>query len=385
MAEKRDYYEVLGIHKGASEKEIKTAFRKLAIKYHPDKNKEDKASEEKFKEINEAYNILSDPEKKKLYDTYGHAGVDPNSGFSNGGGFGGFGGGAGFSNIDIDLGDIFGSFFGGGGGRSKRNGPQRGNDIQHDISISFEEAAFGVSKKISLSKDCECKACSGTGAKNGTAKETCKTCGGTGKVQTQQKTPFGIFSNVSTCPDCKGTGERILEACPECKGTGIVRKTVSIDVKIPAGVNDGSIIPLRGQGEPGRRGGAPGDLYIVLEVREHKYFRRSDTDLYLEYPITYMSAALGDNILVPMLTEKGTANVKLKIPSGTQSGEVFRIRGKGIKHVRTGKMGDLYVQVKIEVPTRISGDEKELLNQLKNKFNNKDYKRITEFSKKIGK
>jgi molecular chaperone DnaJ len=362
---KRDYYDVLGIHKGASEQEIKTAFKKKAMQYHPDRNEGDKGAEEKFKEVNEAYAILSDKEKKDLYDRYGHAGVDPNAGFGGGGGgFGGFSGFSGFQGVDInidDLGDIFGSFFqgrGGKGGRTK-NAARPGADMQHQVHISFEEAAFGVKKEIILTKDTECPSCKGTGAKNGTAKETCKTCGGTGRVQRQQKTPFGVFSNVTTCPDCHGTGEKILEACDKCKGRGIITKKVKININIPAGVDNGTILPIQGQGEPGRNGGPAGDLYVILSVSPHRFFKRDGQNLYLECPITFSEAALGGSIIVPTLKEK----VKQKIPAGTQSGQIFRLKGKGMKYIRGNKTGDLYIKMVVETPTRLSGAEKELLRK----------------------
>jgi molecular chaperone DnaJ len=377
MAKKRDYYEVLDLHKGATEKEIKAAFRKKAMEFHPDKNKGNKTAEEKFKEVNEAYAVLSDKKKKDLYDKFGHAGVDPNSGFSGDGGF------SGFQNVDFDfdIGDLFGSFFGGErSSKKRRNAPRRGADLQHDVHISFEEAAFGVVKEVNIIKDVECVACKGTGAKNANAKETCKTCGGSGKVQREQNTPFGRFANVGICPDCHGTGEIIKEKCPNCKGNGIVRKNFKVKVNIPAGVRDDQIIPLKGQGEPGRKGGPAGDLYIILSVSPHKYFQRDGQNLYLEYPITFMQAALGDTIIVPTLKEK----VKLKIPPGTKTGKDFRIRGKGIKYVRSNKYGNLYIRIKLETPQSLSANDKKALKELLENENDKAYPVIKKFKEKIG-
>lgn len=369
MADKRDYYEVLGLSKGASDDEIKKAFRKLAMKYHPDKNPGDKEAEEKFKEINEAYAVLSDPEQKSKYDKFGHAGVDPNS-FAGGGGFGGFGG---FE----DIFDMFGSAFGGFGGSSRRrsNGPRKGSDIQKTMTIDFEEAAFGVKKQIKLTKNVKCKTCGGTGATPGTSKKTCPKCGGTGEVRTQQKTPLGVFQSVSPCPDCNGTGEINESPCSDCGGTGRVRDTVTISINIPAGVDNDSVIPVRGQGEPGINGGPDGDLYIVLNVRPHKIFERRGQDLWLEIPITFNQAALGDEIIVPTLEEK----VSYKIPQGTQPGTVFRLRGKGIKSVRSNRKGDLYVKVSLEVPTKLNKKQKKAIENMGKEVTDECYSKKSGF------
>ncbi|MDO4393452.1 MAG: molecular chaperone DnaJ [Bacillota bacterium] len=369
MADKRDYYEVLGLKKGASDDEIKKAFRKLAMKYHPDRNPDDKEAEEKFKEVNEAYAVLSDPEKKDKYDRFGHAGVDPNAGFDGGGGFGGFGG---FE----DIFDMFGGFggFGGGGGR-RRNGPAKGNDIQKRMTITFEEAAFGVSKEIKLHKYVKCKTCSGTGAAPGTSKKTCTRCGGTGEVRTAQKTPLGTFQSVSPCPDCGGAGEVNETPCSDCGGTGRVQDTVTINVNIPAGVDNDSVIPIRGQGEPGVNGGPDGDLYLVLGVTPHKLFKRKGQDLWLEIPISFNQAALGDDIVIPTLEDK----VSYKIPPGTQPDTVFRLRGKGIKHVKSNRKGDLYVKVILEVPTKLNSKQKKAIENMGKEVNNDCYKRKTSF------
>lgn len=359
MADKRDYYEVLGLQKGASDDEIKKAFRKLAMKYHPDKNPGDKKAEEKFKEINEAYAVLSDPEQKSKYDKFGHAGIDPNS-FE--GGFGGFGG---FEDIFNMFGGAFGgSGFGGfggfGGGQKNRNVARKGNDIQKSMTISFKEAAFGTTKRIKLTKYVKCKTCGGTGAAPGTTKKPCPRCGGTGEIRTQQQTPLGAFMSVSPCPDCGGTGEINESPCKDCGGTGRVKDTVSISVNIPAGVDNDSVIPIRGQGEPGINGGADGDLYIVLNVKPHKLFERRGTDLWLEIPISFEQAALGDEIVVPTLEEK----IKYKVPPGTQPGTVFRLKGKGIKSVRSNRKGDLYVKVYLEVPTKLNKSQKQAIKNM---------------------
>jgi molecular chaperone DnaJ len=366
MADKRDCYEVLDLKKGASEDEIKKAFRKKAMEYHPDKNPGDKSAEEKFKEVNEAYGILSDKKKKDLYDKFGHAGVDPNAGFGAGGvgGFGGFGGADG-ANFDFgDIGDIFSSFFGGGAGRGssarRRNAPRKGQDLQVSLKIKFEEAAFGTTKKVKLRKNVECPTCQGTGAKNGTAKTSCPDCGGSGQVQRQQNTPFGSFMNVTSCPRCHGTGEIIETPCEKCGGSGRVRTEVTISVDIPAGVDNDSVISLRGQGEPGFFGGPAGDLFVILSVDNHKLFTRSGNDLKLEIPISFDQAALGVTLTIPTLKEK----VKYKVPAGTQSGTTFRLKGKGVKALRGSRTGDLYVKVNLEVPTKLNGEQKKKVQEL---------------------
>ncbi|MGN0672246.1 MAG: molecular chaperone DnaJ [Anaerovoracaceae bacterium] len=367
MAEKRDYYEVLGLQKGASDDEIKKAFRKLAMKYHPDRNPGDKEAEEKFKEINEAYAVLSDPDKKDKYDRFGHAGVDPNAGFGSGAGFGGFGG------FD-DIFDMFGGMFGGGGQR-RRNGPKKGNDLQYQITITFEEAAFGCKKDIELTKYVECKTCSGTGAKPGTSKKTCSRCGGTGQVTTSQRTAFGTFQSASPCPDCGGTGQINESPCPDCGGTGRTRNNVKISVDIPAGVDNDSVISLRGQGEPGENGGPAGDLYIVTRVKPHDMFTRKGNDLWLEIPVTFDQAALGANITVPTLEGK----VSYKIPAGTQPGTVFRLKGKGIVSVKNGKKGDMYVKAVLEVPVKLSGKQRKAIESMKNVMTDDCYQKKSKF------
>ncbi|MDR1572033.1 MAG: molecular chaperone DnaJ [Clostridiales Family XIII bacterium] len=358
MADKRDYYEVLGLKKGASEADIKKAFRKLAMQYHPDKNPGDRKAEDAFKEVNEAYGILSDPQKKERYDRFGHAGVDPNAGFGAGGGFSGFGAGGGFEDI---FGDLFGGMFGGGSSSSRRrNGPRKGADIQRNLGISFEEAAFGVKKQIHLNKHVACDECGGTGSAKGSSKTKCPDCGGTGELRTQQRTPFGQFTNVSPCPKCGGAGEILENPCKRCGGSGRAKKDLTISVDIPAGVDNESVISLKGQGEPGHAGGPAGDLYVVISVSPHRIFSRRGSDLWLEIPITFTQAALGDSITVPTLDEK----VSYKIPPGTQPETVFRLKGKGVRSLRSGRNGDLYVKVVLEIPTKLSSEEKKLLKKL---------------------
>ena len=386
MADKRDYYEVLGLKKGASEDEIKSAFRKMALKYHPDRNAGDKEAEEKFKEVNEAYSVLSDPDKKSKYDRFGHAGVDPNAGFGGGGfgGFGGFdfggGGGAWHGTFD-DIFDMFGGAFGGGfGGRTARKtGPQRGRDLQRNVTIEFDEAAFGVKKEISVTKLVKCKTCSGEGTAKGTSKRTCSKCNGTGTVTTVQSTAFGQFQNTRACPDCKGQGFIIDTPCPDCKGEGAVKKTIKINVDIPAGVDTGSVIPIKGQGEPGANNGPAGDLYIVIDVKPHKLFKRSGADLYLNVPISFDQAALGAEITVPTLENK----VMYKVPAGTQPNTVLRLKGKGVKNVRTGKPGDLYVEVSLEVPTKLNSKQRKSIEEMAEVVDKSCYQEKTGFAQKL--
>lgn len=358
---KRDYYEVLEVSKGASAEEIKKAFRKKALEYHPDRNPDDKEAEEKFKEVNEAYEILSDQQKKDRYDRFGHAGVDPNQG-----GFGGAGGFGGFEDI---FGDIFGSFGGGFSNQRRRNGPRKGADIQTRISISFEEAAFGVKKDITIQRDENCPECKGTGAEKGSERITCPICGGTGEIKKTTSTPFGQFMNVTTCHRCQGEGTIVEKPCSRCKGAGKIRKNITINVDIPAGVDNDSVISLRGQGEPGKLGGPSGDLYVIIGVKPHKLFKRNGADLLLEIPITFPQAALGADMVVPTLEEK----ISYKVPPGTQSGMVFRIKGKGIKQLNTSKNGDLFVKVIVEIPKKLSNEQKKLLQQLDDAFNQDEH------------
>ena len=381
---KRDYYEVLGLKKGATDEEIKRAFRKGAMEYHPDKNPGDKDAEEKFKEVNEAYGILSDKEKKNLYDKFGHAGVDPNSGFGAGGfsGFGGFGGSSGGADFGDLFGDLFGGMFGGGASSQRRkNAPRKGRDLQQGLRISFKDAAFGTKKKLRLKRQTDCASCGGSGAKDGTSKHRCDNCKGTGQIQNQQNTPFGSFTNVTTCPACRGKGELIDTPCPDCEGVGQQVKEFTINVDIPAGVDSDSVIPLHGQGEPGVNGGPPGDLYIIIQVEPHEIFTRIGNDLRIDMPITFDQAALGTTIIVPTLSEK----VSYKVPSGTQPDTVFRLKGKGVKSVRGGKYGDLYVRMVLEVPTKLSGEQKKYVKEMAEKIGPDCYSKKNKFSKLVEK
>lgn len=347
---KRDFYEILGVAKNASDEDIKKAYRKLAMKHHPDRNPDSKTAEGKFKEVKEAYEMLSDEEKRGAYDRYGHAGVDPNMNMGGGGG-----GAGGFSDA---FGDIFGDIF--GGGRSSRGGggPQmyRGADLRYNLDISLEQAANGFDTTIRVPAWDVCDVCSGSGAKPGTAPATCSTCGGQGQVRMQQ----GFFSIQQTCPTCHGSGKMIKEPCAQCHGAGRVKRNKTLEVKIPAGIDDGMRIRSSGNGEPGQNGGPPGDLYVEIHIKQHAVFQREGDDLHCEVPISFARAALGGDIEVPSLSGK----VSFNIPEGTQSGKVFRLRGKGIKGVRSGHQGDLFCHVTIETPVKLTDRQKELLEEL---------------------
>ncbi len=351
--EYKDYYAILGVDKSASQDEIKKAYRKLAKKYHPDQNPGDKSAEERFKEINEAYSTLSDDEKKARYDQFGHAGVDSSygaGGFSGFGGFNDFGG--------VDLGDIFGSFFGGSSSaRRTSRGPVRGGDLHQAITITFEEAAKGVEKVINISRYESCEKCKGSGAKAGTSPKTCPTCKGSGQVRSVQRTMLGSFSTVTTCATCSGEGTILENPCNECGGRGLVRKTRKINVKIPAGIDNGQVITLRAQGDHGKKGGPPGDLRIQISVKKHNIFKRNGYDVHIEMPITFVEAALGSEIDTPTLH----GNVKFKVPAGTQSETNFRLRGKGIQRLGGGGQGDQYVKVIVDVPKSLTEKQKEIL------------------------
>lgn len=355
---KRDYYEVLGVEKNASDAELKKAYRKLAMKYHPDQNPGDKAAEERFKEVNEAYEVLSDPDKKARYDQYGFAGVDPNfsPGFG-GGGFGGFG----------DLGDILGDFFGGfggfsGGSGSRGNRPQQGQSIEAQVELTFEEAAFGVEKEISVGVVEDCSKCGGSGCAGGSSPETCPDCKGAGVVRTTRQTAFGAFTQQSTCPKCGGRGKLIKNPCPSCKGKGRVRRNKKLSVNIPAGIDNGQSVRIRGEGNVGSNGGPRGDLLVTVSVKPHKLFRREGSNVVCELPITFAQAALGADVEVPTLDGK----VRYHIPEGTQTGATFRLKGKGIYYVGYKTRGDQYVTVSVRTPTNLTKEQKELLRQFEN-------------------
>jgi molecular chaperone DnaJ len=367
LAAKRDYYEVLGVEKGASSDEIKKAYRRMAKQHHPDVNTGDKeAAAEKFKEASEAYSVLSDDKKRQQYDTYGHAAFDGSRGP---GGFGGF--------DDImngfGFGDIFESFFGGGRSSARRNGPVHGADLRMDLRITFEEAAFGVSREVSINKDVTCDTCGGTGAKNGTQPVTCTACGGTGQIRQQHNSAFGSFVNVTDCPNCGGRGSIIKEPCDACGGRGILNKPRTIKINIPAGIDNGQIITLRGEGAAGQRGGEPGDLQIFIGVAPHKHFKRDGYDLYLEMPVTFVEAALGAELSVPTL--EGSA--KLKMGAGTQTGTVFRMKDKGVTHLRSSRKGSLFVRVNVEVPEKLTEKQKSLLRDFEKAGKQKEKDRFS--------
>ena len=376
MAEKRDYYEVLGIQKGASEDEIKKAYKKLARKYHPDMNPGDKEAEEKFKEVNEANEVLSDPEKKARYDQFGFAGVDPNYG-AGAGGAGGFGGGFDFG----DLGDIFGSFFGGGFGGGQRrnpNAPQRGESIRASVSVSFTDAAFGCEKSVTLERSEMCGTCKGNGCAPGTTPEVCPDCHGTGTVQVRRQTPMGVFASNGPCRKCGGTGRLIHQPCPDCRGGGTVRKRKTIQVTIPAGIDHGQTISLRGQGNAGKNGDPAGDLLITVMVQPHDLFRRDGVDVFCEAPITFTQAVLGAELEIPTIDGK----VKYSIPEGTQTGTVFRLKGKGIPVLNGRGRGDQYVTVTIETPRNLNKEQKEALRKFSETVGENNYERRKSFFKK---
>jgi molecular chaperone DnaJ len=352
MATKRDFYEILGVAKNANDEEIKKAYRKLAMKYHPDRNPDSKEAEEKFKEAKTAYEILSDGDKRAAYDRYGHAGVDPNMG-------GGGPGGGGFADFSEAFGDIFGEIFGGGGRRGGGGGGNnvyRGADLRYNMDVTLEQAAAGMETQIRVPSWDECGTCKGSGAKPGTRPQTCGTCGGAGAVRMQQ----GFFSVQQTCPKCHGTGKIIPEPCQTCDGVGRVKSTKTLEVRIPAGIDDGMRIRLTGKGEPGVNGGPPGDLYVEVRIKEHPVFQREGDDLHCEMPVSIVQASLGGEIEIPTLNGKAS----FSIPEGTQTGKTFRLRGKGIKGVRSSYPGDLFCHVVVETPIKLSDKQKELLREL---------------------
>ena len=377
MAEKRDYYEVLGVDKSASASEIKKAYYKLAKKYHPDVNPGDAEAEKTFKEINEAYAVLSDEDKKAKYDQFGHAA------FENGGAGGGYG--AGFEGFG-DFGDIFSSFFGGGFGgfgggssQNRRNAPQRGEDIYARITLTFEEAVRGCKKEITYGRVQKCADCDGSGAKKGSSVDTCKKCGGSGQIRVQQRTMLGMMQTMRECDECRGRGKIIKEPCSNCRGTGYVKISKTISVTIPAGVDNGNNISLRGMGNEGRNGGPSGDLIISVSVKPHAVFERDGSDIYCEVPINYWEAVLGDEIEIPTLDGKE----KLTIPEGTQTGTTFTLKNKGINRVNSSYRGNLYITVKVDVPKNLNTKQRDLLKQLAESYGDKVTSKRESFFKKF--
>jgi molecular chaperone DnaJ len=368
LSQKRDYYEVLGVSREANTEDIKRAYRRLAKKYHPDLNKDSpKEAEEKFKELSEAYEVLVDQDKRAKYDRYGFAGVQGNFG-SGGFDWSDF---THYSDIsDMFGGGIFDDFFGGGGGSlfdfffnrtGRRGGPRRGADLRYDLEISFEEAAFGAEREIEVHREENCPGCRGTGAKGGTALETCPDCGGAGQIRNVQSHGFGQFVRIHPCRRCRGAGKIIKETCSECGGSGVLKKSRKITVRIPAGVDNGSRLRLSGEGESGDQGGPPGDLYVVLHVKRHEVFQRDGPELFLEVPVSYTTLVFGGEIKVPTIDGKA----KVKIPPGTESGTVFRLRGKGLPDLQRGGRGNQHVKVEVEIPNKVSGREKEILEELR--------------------
>ncbi len=378
MAEnKRDYYEVLGVDKSVGDDELKKAYRKAAKKYHPDLHPGDKEAEKNFKEVNEAYEILSDKEKRARYDQFGHAGVDPNFG-AGGGGFGGFDGFEGFG----DLGDLFGSFFGGGFGGSRRqrdpNAPRRGNDASTAVNLSFEEAAKGCKKTVKVTKIDNCTDCGGTGCEKGTSSKSCPVCHGSGRVNTVQQTPFGQIKTQTVCDNCHGSGKIIDNPCHTCAGKGRIRHTVEKEIEIPAGIDDGQVLSVRGGGDAGANGGPSGDLRVSVNVRPHPIFERDGFDVYCEIPITFTEAALGAEITVPTLDGK----VKFQIHEGTQPGDEFKLRGKGIQRLNYAGKGDQYVKINVEIPKDLTKEQKQKLKEFDSVATEKNYKKRKSFFEK---
>ena len=380
LAEKRDYYEVLGVNKGCTEEELKKAYRKLAKQYHPDLNPDDKDAEEKFKEVGEAYEVLSDKEKRAKYDQFGHAGVDPSYGAGAGGFGGGFGGG-GFGGFDV--GDIFESFFGGGFGGSARtrnpNAPIKGNNLSAQLTLSFMEAAKGCAKEINIQRLERCASCNGSGAAPGTTTETCSACNGAGQVRVQQRTPFGVIQSSRPCDRCGGKGKIIKTPCSACRGLGRVRRSVKTTVNVPAGIDDGQTFVLSGQGDNGVNGGPSGDLNITVSIRPDPIFERDGYDVWCEIPVTFAQAALGDELTVPTIDGK----VKYSIPEGTQPGTTFRLRGKGINYVNGRGRGDQYVKVVVEIPKNLNSKQKEALKHFDSLGSEKNYEKRKSFFDKL--
>lgn len=382
MADKRDYYEVLGVSKGCSDDELKKAYRKLAKQYHPDLNPDDKTAEAKFKEVNEAYEVLSDADKKARYDQFGHAGVDPSYGAGGGAGAGGFGGFGGFG----DVGDIFESFFGGGfggfGGNSRANNPnapRRGQDIRANINIDFMDACKGKKTEIRVNRMESCSDCHGSGSAPGTSAKTCPDCNGTGTVKVAQRTPLGMISQTKVCSRCSGKGRIIETPCQKCSGTGRTRVASTREFEIPAGIDDGQTLQISGQGDAGINGGPNGDLNITVTVRPDPIFERDGFDIWTEIPITYTQATLGDEIIVPTIDGK----VKYTVGEGTQTGTVFRLKGKGVKKLRRSDRGDQYVRVIVEDPANLSKKQKDLLREFEASLGETNYQKRKSFFDKI--
>ena len=381
MADKKDYYEVLGVDRKANDDELKKAYRKLAKKYHPDLNPGDAEAEKSFKEVNEAYEILSDSEKRARYDQFGHAGVDPNYNAGTGGYGGGYGGG--FGGFDFsDLGDIFGDILGGfGGGRRQRdpNAPQRGANTSATVTISFEEAAKGCKKKINVTRVTTCSTCNGSGAESSGSIKACPNCHGTGHVNITQRTPFGTMQTQSVCSQCRGTGKIIDKPCKACAGKGRIRITEEKEIEIPAGIDDGQTMRVRGAGDSGVNGGPSGDLNIHVSVRPHPFFERDGFDVFCQIPITFTQAALGDEIIVPTIDGK----VKFTIPEGTQTGSEFKLRGKGIERLNYSGRGDQYVTVTVEVPRNLSKEQRGILRSFDEKIDDKNYTKKKSFTDRL--
>ena len=383
MAEKRDYYEVLGIAKTASDDEIKSAYRKLAKKYHPDLNPDNKGAEDKFKEVGEAYEVLSDKEKKSRYDQFGHAGVDPNFGAGGGGYGGGFGGGG------VDLGDLFGDLFGGGGGfggfgggqrrSANPNAPRRGTDIRVSLVLTFMEAVHGCTKTVSVNKQDTCPECGGTGAAKGTSPETCSSCRGSGFVTVQQRTPFGVMQSSQPCSHCGGKGKIIKTPCNKCHGSGKTTAAKRVEVKVPAGIDDDQSMRLSGLGDTGSNGGPAGDLIVIVTVRPDTMFEREGHDVHVTVPLTYSQAVIGAQVIVPTIDGK----VEYTVPEGTQSGTTFRLRSKGIQYVNGRGRGDQYVHVTVEIPKKLTKAQREALKTFEDTLKEDNYEQRKGFFKRL--
>lgn len=379
MADKRDYYEVLGIQKGATEDEIKKAYKKKAREYHPDLHPDDPTCEDKMKEVNEAYEVLSDPSKKQRYDQFGHAGIDPS--YGGGGGMSGFSGGmGGFSDVGDIFENIFGNFgFGGGGSRSNANAPRRGSDIQESVLINFMEACNGIKKEIKIKRMSICDVCKGTGADGSSSSEVCPDCQGRGTIRVTQNSMFGAITSTKTCPHCSGKGKIIKNPCQKCRGTGRTRVQKTMSVDIPAGIDDGQTIRLSGQGDCGINGGPSGDLLLNVSVKSHEIFKRDGFDIHCDIPVTYMEAVLGAEITVPTID----GDVKYTISEGTQTGTVFRLKGKGVKKLQRTERGNQYVTIYVEVPKNLTKKQKDLLREFEASLSEKNYSKRQSFFSKL--